>query len=70
MPIDIVFDFAAVHIIGEKAADLDLRILDAKTLPYRYVLTMPEYLASRAIDSCSAAMVFSKLCPLTNSRSC
>jgi hypothetical protein len=25
MPIDIVFDFAAVHIIGEKAADLDLR---------------------------------------------
>ena len=26
MPIDILFDFAAVHIIGDKAADTDLRI--------------------------------------------
>ena len=26
MPIDILFDFAAVHVIGEKAADIDLRI--------------------------------------------
>lgn len=26
MPIDILFDFAAVHVIGERAADVDLRI--------------------------------------------
>ncbi|WP_282697104.1 alkyl sulfatase C-terminal domain-containing protein [Streptomyces sp. CC208A] len=26
MPIDILFDFAAVHLIGDKAADADLRI--------------------------------------------
>lgn len=26
MPIDILFDFAAVHLIGEKAAEADLRI--------------------------------------------
>jgi alkyl sulfatase BDS1-like metallo-beta-lactamase superfamily hydrolase len=26
MPIDILFDFAAIHIIGDKAADADLRI--------------------------------------------
>ena len=26
MPIDILFDFAAVHVIGDKAADVDLRI--------------------------------------------
>ncbi|WP_278260809.1 alkyl sulfatase C-terminal domain-containing protein [Nocardia sp. AG03] len=26
MPIDILFDFVSVHVIGEKAADVDLRI--------------------------------------------
>lgn len=26
MPIDLLFDFAAVHVIGEKAADADIRI--------------------------------------------
>jgi len=26
MPIDILFDFVAIHLIGEKAADADLRI--------------------------------------------
>ncbi|MGW4366880.1 alkyl/aryl-sulfatase [Nocardia takedensis] len=26
MPVDILFDFAAVHVIGERAADLDLRV--------------------------------------------
>jgi alkyl sulfatase BDS1-like metallo-beta-lactamase superfamily hydrolase len=26
MPVDILFDYAAVHVIGEKAADVDLRI--------------------------------------------
>ena len=26
MPVDILFDFVAVHIIGDRAADLDLRI--------------------------------------------
>ena len=26
MPIDILFDFAAVHVIGEKAAEVDMRI--------------------------------------------
>ena len=26
MPIDILFDFAAVHVIGERAADVDIRI--------------------------------------------
>ena len=26
MPIDILFDFAAIHVIGDKAADTDLRI--------------------------------------------
>ncbi len=26
MPIDILFDFAAVHVIGDKAAEVDIRI--------------------------------------------